>query len=277
MINFIKNKKNIILSSSILNGINTFSTFCADENKKNINIIVKYKGYEYAANNIEVTKDNFAEPEQRIEFIKANKDKFISGTNKLNCTDLIKEVSEIGKWENKIKIGSGPWIDEYTLGEGNIESKLKGLLKATIEIDDYIELKYIKTDKKLKNKQLEEIIESDINDFAYKKNEKGIDKEIDKNRIVDVFKKVIKARCEVDVNDDIFIFDKNADENGIIKESCTLKINFPDSLIEGNPDPKPTDPTGPKDPNSNNNNSNNNKNGSGSSEDNKKTKSYCGS
>lgn len=273
MINFVKNKKNIILSSSILNGINTFSTFCADENKKNIEIIVKYKGFEYKASNIEVTKDNFAEPEQRIEFIKANKDKFISGTNKLNCTNLIKEVSEIGKWENPIRINGGPWIDEYTLGECNIVNKLNSLEKATIEIDDYIELKYIKTDKKLKNKQLEEIIESDINDFAYKKNEKGIYKEIDKNRIVDVFKKVIKARCEVDVNDDIFIFDKNADENGIIKESCTLKINFPDSLIEGNPDPKPTDPNN----DNKNNNKNNNKNGSSSSEDNKKTKSYCGS
>ena len=266
MINFIKNKKNIILSSSILNGINTFSIFCTDENKKIIDIVVIYKGYNYIANNIEVTKNNFTEPDQRMEFIKANKDKFISGKNTLNCTDLIKEVSEIGKWE-------GYWVegkDEFTL-ESHITNDLKYLKKATIGIEDYIELKYIRTDKKLKIQDLENKIENGVVKF-FNDNKNN---ELDTNWVRDKIKGLLKSKCNIDVNDDIFIFDKNADENGIIKESCTLKINFPDSLIEGNPDPKPKDPkdpTDPKNPNSSNNNS-----GSSSSENNKKTKSCYGS
>jgi len=239
--------------------------FCADENKKTIEIVVKYNGSEYTANNIEVTKDNFAEPNQRIEFIKTNKEKFISGENKLNCTDLIKEVSEIGKWEGLTEDSK----DEFTLGRGHVTDNLKNLLKATIEIDDYIELKYIKTDKKLKNKQLEDAFEKGVIKFFNDSKKKELDTNWARNKI----KGLLNLRFKVDVNDDVFIFDKKADKKGIIKESCTLKINFPDSLIEGNPDPKPTDPNN----NNSNNSSNSSNNGGNSPENNKKSKSCSGS
>ena len=252
MINFIKNKKNIILSSSIFSGINS-NIFCADENKKNIEIIVKYNGFEYKASNIEVTKDNFAVREQRIEFIKNNKDKFISGENKLNFKDSIIEKSIIGKFDDGYKNSDGK--DEFEVVD--LSDGFSNLLKATITIEDSAELKYIRTNKKFKFQRLEDMIENGIVKFFNRQK-----KEIDTKNIIGKIKVVIKSKCNIDVNDDIFIFDKNADENGIIKESCTLKINFPDSLIEGNPDPKPTDPT--------------NKDGSSSKED-KKAKPYCGS
>ena len=262
MVNFIKNKKNIILSSSILNGINTFSTFCADENKKNIEIVIIYNGNVYKASDIEVTRDNFAEPEQRIEFIKNNKDKFVCGFNKLNFKDSIIEQSIKGKFDGGYTNEAGE--NEFILpSHDDLGRCFDNLLIATITVEDSVSLKYIKTDNKLKIKDLEESIENVIN---YKN---SFDKYIDKDGIIGNLKAVIKAKCKIVVNDDIFIFDKNADEDGIIKESCTLKINFPNELLEGAPKPPEEDEQ--------NNNNNNNNNNSNNSNNNDKKKSYCGS
>jgi hypothetical protein len=75
MLEFIKKNKNIILSSSIFTGISSNNIFSTDENKKNIDIVIKYKGFDYKASNIEVIKNSFVDPEKRIEFIKNKSNK----------------------------------------------------------------------------------------------------------------------------------------------------------------------------------------------------------
>ena len=259
---FIKKNKKIILSSSIFTGISSNNIFSTDENKKNIDIVIKYKGFDYKASNIEVIKNSFVDPEKRIEFIKNNKDKFICCSNKLNFKDSIIEQSIIGLFDGGyVRDGK----DEFPVDDLSI--CFSNLSKATITIEDSAELKYIRTDKKFKFQSLEDAIENGIVKYSNSR-----ENEIDKKYIIDRIKALIKVKCKIDVNDDIFVFDKNADNNGKIKESCTLKINFPDCLIEGNPDEQPT-----KDKDKKNNTTTNNNNGGTSSESSKKNKGCSGS
>ena len=203
--------------------VNLSNSFCSDQNKKNINIEVIYNNITYKAENIEITKDEFLEPNKRLNFIKTNTDKFKNGDNVLILSEYIKESDNYGKWYGYESTDN----KKISLNSDQMKEHFDDLTDATIKIQDYIVIEYIKSDKPMAYMNLEDKIISYINDNV---NNRKLP-EIDKNSFIENIKNFIQDKCEIEIDNDIFVLNKDDNETDKIKGKVSLKINFPDEFI----------------------------------------------